>query len=515
MAKQFDRAVRRGQSTLAALAVLCLLAVKGTATAADPEGALIAAVKDGRVAAVSSLVQKRANVNAREVDGTSALHWAVRGGSGEIAESLLAAGADPNAVNRYGVTPLSLAAAAGDATLLGALLRHGADVKRAEGTLPDGQTLLMLAARTGSVDTLKLLLARGENVNAREHRTGTTALMWAAIDDRADGARALLEAGAEVNARSAIAQYPHTPPAVIGDALEDGVSYVGQTVLPKGGWTALMYAAREGAVSAARALVAAGADPNITDPDGTSALIFTIINGHYDVTSVLLDHGADPNLPDRTGMTPLYAAVDIHTVATTFGRPDPPPMVLAGSVPAIEALLAHRADPNARLKTRILKRVYNPGDPRLGEGATSFMRAARAGDVAVMRLLLEHGADPALTQQNGNTPIILAAGISAKGNNPDRGTEQSAIEAIKLCLDLGADINATNNAGDTAVHVALGNPAIVRFLAGHGARLDVRNKRGRTPLEAALAARDIDEATVALLRQLSGPATRGPVRDDR
>ncbi len=295
--------------------------------------------------------------------------------------------------------------------------------------------------------------------------------------------------------------------------LEEGVSYVGQTVLPKGGWTALMYAAREGAVNAARVLAESGADLNATDPDGTSALLFAIINGHYDVAAVLIEEGADLDLPDRTGMTPLYAAVDMHTLGSTFGRPDPELSVIDGSVPAIELLLEHGANPDAPLRAKVLKRVYNAGDARLGEGSTPFMRAARGGDVVVMRLLLAYGANPTLTQTNGATPIMLAASITTKGNYPDRGTEDSAIQAIKLCLDRHLDINAVNNLGDTAVHAAIGSTAIVRFLAGAGARLDVKNKRGLTPLDAASANRNANPRTVALLRELTGaPASTGSAK---
>jgi ankyrin repeat protein len=338
-------------------------------------------------------------------------------------------------------------------------------------------------------------------------------VMWAVIGNHADAVQTLAAAGADVNARSLVTQYPHTPPAVVGDKLEEGVSYVGQTVLPKGGWTALMYAAREGAVNAARVLAKSGADLNVTDPDGTSALLFAIINGHYDVAAVLVEAGADLDLPDKTGMTPLYAAVDMHTLGSTFGRPDPQLSVIDGSVPAIELLLENGANPDARLRTKVLKRVYNAGDGRLGEGSTPFMRAARGGDVAVMRLLLAYGADPSLTQTNGTTPIMLAASITTKGNYPDRGTEDSAIQAIKLCLDQHLDVNTVNNAGDTALHAAIGSPAIVRFLAGQGARLDVKNKRGLTPLDAVSANRNADARTIALLRELTGaPAGTGSAK---
>ncbi len=203
---------------------------------------------------------------------------------------------------------------------------------------------------------------------------------------------------------------------MVGDALEEGMSYIGQSALPKGGWTAVMYAAREGSLEAARALAESGADLNVTDPDGTSALEYAIINGHADVGKILLARGADPNLADRAGMTPLYAAVDMHTLGSTFGRPDLTREAAEGSVDMVRSLLAHKADPNARLKTRVLKRQFNGGDARLGEGSTAFLRAAKGGDAQIMRILIDGGenADPTLNQKNKLPgPIMLAAGVQA------------------------------------------------------------------------------------------------------
>ena len=476
--------------------------------ASTPEPDLVKAARSGDRGAVRQWLARHADVNGAEPDGTTPLHWAASTNDLEMAELLIHAGAKANVANRYGVSPLSVAAANGNAPLVNALLRAGAEVAFADHSLTDGQTVLMLAARSGSVEAVQALVEHGAAANAAESRTGTTALMWAAAADQPFVVRALVKAGAEMNARSAIPKFPHTPPAVIGDPLEPDESYVGQTPLPKGGWTALMYAARQNAQAAARALAEAGADLNVTDPDGASALEIAIINGHFDLASLLLDRGADANLADRTGMTPLYAAVDMHTLAETFGRPDLPRPVIEASVPAIRNLLAHGADPNARLKRKVLKRVYNPGDPKLGEGATAFMRAARGADPVVMRILLEAGADPALTQKNQNTPIILAAGVHIKSgdNNPLRGTEASVIQAIQICLDRGMDVNAANALGETAVFAAIGSPEVIRFLASHGARLDIKNHRGQTPLDAALKGHDASDPSVAMLRQLAGTA---------
>jgi uncharacterized protein len=458
-----------------------------------------------------------AQTGAPEADGTTSLHRAVHAGDARQVRALLQAGARPDAANRYGVTPLALAAGAGHAAVVTLLIESGASVRAADAALRDGQTTLMLAARAGSAASVEALLAHGGDPNAAERRTGTTALMWAALDDRAEVIRALARARADVNARSARTAFPHTPPGVIGDPLEEGASYVGQSVLPKGHWTPLMYAARQGARAAVAALAEAGADLDATDLDGSTALVLATINGHAGVVALLLEKGANPNIADRTGMTPLYAAVDLHTMQLGFGRPDPPPSVVAGSVEMVKVLLAHGANPNARLSSRILKRVYTAGDGRLGKGATPYMRAARAGDVTLMKLLLAAGADLASTQDNGNSPLLLAAGLGYRG--PIGGTEAMAIEAIRFSLEQGADINAVNTAGDTAVHVAAttnfnesgtaeGSLAIVKFLVERGARLDIRNKQGRSALESVLRAREHSAAVEAYLRERSpAPAT--------
>jgi ankyrin repeat protein len=487
---------------------LLVLAIAAPAWAAGSEPALVAAVKIGDAAAVRALVERKVDVTATEVDGTSALHWAVRSGDMSIAAMLIRAGARVDAANRYGVTPLSLAARTGRGDLVGLLLTAGASVKAAEATLPDGQTLVMLAAQTGSVDAVKRLVTTGSSVNARETRTGTTALVWAASSNRADAVRALAEAGADLNVQSKVTNYPHTQNGVLLSGVEEGVSYVGQTVLPRGGWSAVMYAAREGATEAARALADAGANLNLLDPEGTSALIIAIINGHWDTASALIEKGADLNLADIKGMTPLYAAIDMHTLGDTFGRPYPAPPVIEGSIPIIKLLLAKGANPNARLKGPILKRVYDAGDGRLGEGATPFLRAARKCDVTVMKLLLDAGADAKATQKSGNNALMLAAGaVTSGGDESQHVSEEQALAAIKLGIAAGIDVNEANATGDTVMHTAAttsgGLRSVIQLLADSGARLDIKNKGDRTPLEAAQRARQPNQETIALLQKLS------------
>jgi ankyrin repeat protein len=331
--------------------------------------------------------------------------------------------------------------------------------------------------------------------------------VWAATSNRADAIRALAEAGADLNVQSKVTNYPHTQNGVLLSGVEEGVSYVGQTVLPRGGWSAAMFAAREGATDAARALADAGANLDLMDPEGTTALIIAIINGHWETASALIDKGANLNLADIKGMTPLYAAIDMHTIGDTFGRPYPPPTVIEGSVGIIRTLLAKGANPNAQLKGTILKRVYDAGDNRLGEGATPFMRAARKCDVAVMKLLLDAGANPKLTQKSGSNALMLAAGaVNAGGDDTQRVSEEQALAAVTMGIAAGIDVNETNTTGDTVMHTAAttngGLRSIIKLLAQSGARLDVKNKGGRTPLEAAQRARQPNEATIALLREL-------------
>jgi ankyrin repeat protein len=362
----------------------------------------------------------------------------------------------------------------------------------------------MTAARTGSPEVVKLLLARGVDPNAKEAANDETALMWAATENHAEVAQALIAAGAELNARSKGLEYKTDRFGL------EGVL----TVLPRGSWTPLMYAARQGSVETARVLGDAGAQLNLTDPDGTTALVLAIINGHYDTAAVLVEKGADPNIADSSGMAALYAAADMSTLAEVFGRPPRKSDDKLSAVDLMSKLLEKGADPNAQLKSATLYRAHTPGERILGEGATPLMRAARNGDTAAMRVLLAHRADPSMQQKNRTTALMLAAGQGrGLGTFADEyASEKEMFEAVKVLLETHVDINAVNDAGQTALHfAALSMDSVVELLAKNGAKLDATDRQGRTALDMASgkggpgragAAAQPRPSTIALLRRL-------------
>ncbi len=481
-------------------AYLASLIAMTTVAAAEADPALIGAVKNGNREVVLRLLKARADVNGTEVDGTTALHWAVRADDLETVQLLLRAGARANAANRYGVTPLSLAATNGRATMIEALLEADAS---ANTTLPEGETVLMTAARTGDAASVKVLLDRGADVNARERWQGQTALMWAAAQNHAEVTRLLIARGAEVDARSKVLEFPK---------FSFNGSTMVSTPMPRGATTALMLAARQGAMEGVRALIEGGADVNLTDPDGTSALVMATVNVHYDVAALLLETGADPNVADASGMAALYAAVDMHTTGPLINRPSRKPTGDLDAVELVKLILKRGGNPNARLKTPTLQRYHNGGDALLTDGATPLMRAAKSTDVAVMQLLLDDGADPSMMTRNLSTPLMFAAGL---GGGRGR-TDEDAIKAMALCLKYGADVNAYNTAGQTALHIAVErSDRLVTFLTENGAELNLTDRDGRTPLDIALGKAAstfqgrrgaqpsvVRESTAALLRQL-------------
>jgi ankyrin repeat protein len=477
--------------------------------AAGGSDRLIDAVKAGNRQAVRAFLKNHADVDAPDPDGTTPLEWAVRGDDLDMARLLLGAGANAKAANRLGVTALSLAAANANAAMTSALLTAGAD---ANATQPGGQTVLMTAARAGDPNVVQSLLAHGAVVNARETTYGETALMWAAAENHAAAVKVLVEHGGAVNGRSALLQYPQDRFGLEGVV----------TILPRGNWTPLMYAARQGSSEAAAALIESGAQLNAADPDGTTALVLAIINSHYDTAVLLTERGADPNIADTAGMAALYAAVDMNTLGEVYGRPARPSTSKKSALDLIKVLLAHGANPNAQLKTPALQRAHTPGEGTLTEGATPLMRASKNGDAAAIRILLAHGADVAIAQKNHTTALMFAAGLG-RGLGvfaKDYATETELLEAVQVLVAAGADVNAAADNGQTAMHFAAqASDEIVRSLAAHGARLDAKDKQGRTPLDMALGVglrgraggpAVVREGTATVLRQLMANQLAGP-----
>jgi ankyrin repeat protein len=413
--------------------------------------------------------------NAVEPDGTTPLHRAAHRNDTKAADALIRAGADVNAVNRYGVPPLSLAATNGNAALLELLLKAGANPNA---TQSEGETALMTAARTGVPAAVKTLLAYGADVNAKESWRGQTALMWAAAEGHAEAIQLLLEAGAQINARS------------------------------NAGWTALLFAAREGRSEAVKALLAGGADVNdalLGRPGrgrgagaaaagvgprpptrGSSALVLAVGSAHFELAAELLDAGADPNAAAQ-GWTALHHITWIRKPGTGSNDPAPYGSGDMDSLTLVRKLKAHGADVNARVTRR-----PNVGVTALNFiGATPFFMAARGGDTELMRLLVELGADPLLPSADGTTPLMAAAGVGTHSPGEDAGTPPDALEAVKLAIELGNDVNAVDKNGNTAMHGAAFKqlPEVVKLLAAKGADINVwntKNVSGWTPLRIAV-----------------------------
>ena len=486
-----------------------LLVLLAAGAGAQSDTTLLQAVKRGdRTAVAAAAAARTANVNATEGDGTTALHWAVRNGDADTMRLLLQRGANAAARNRYGVTPLSLAATNGDGPAIRALLVAGADPNS---SLTEGQTVLMMAARTGRPAAIDVLVEAGANVNARESWMGETALMWAAADDHADAVRTLVKHGAEINARSTTVAYPPQKP-------KDPSNYV-TSFVPKGQWTPLMYAAREGAANAAMALVALGADVNVRDPEGVTPLIQAILNAHFDLAAWLLDHGANPNLADNAGMGPLYAAIDMNTPPWERSRPDARITSDLDCVGLMRVLLDHGADVNARVTGRLLSRYHAGGAPGMIEGTTPLIRAAKYANADMVALLVRRGADVTLAQSDGTTALMFAAGvkysITQQGDPANHGSLDDAHAIVKLLHEKGADLNAMNSRGETALYGAAfaARNKVISYLAANGGKLDARTKQGLTVLDGALNTGVAEDGTGSRVGGKPGPDTVLLVRD--
>jgi ankyrin repeat protein len=454
----------------------------------------------GDMDALRTLVKQHpADVNASQPDGSTALLWAAYWNDQKAVGELLAAGANVNASNRDGFTALSQACTNGNAQMVELLLKAGADANSFQA---EGQTALMTAARAGSAQAVKLLLDRGAEVNTKESWRGQTALMWAAAENHPAVVQLLVDHAADVNLVSSVFDFS-------GMKVKPGDVPMH---FPRGGFTALLFAARGGFTECARILLDHGADVKVGDPDGTNALLLAIINGHYDTAVLLLDRKADPNAADNMGRAALFAAIDMRDMYGS-NRPAPKDTNKIEPMDLIKVLLAAGADPNAKLTKLIPPRaVLDFPDMMMGEGATPFLRAAKSADIPLMKLLLEKGADPKVVTKAGVTALMVAAGMGHE--KPIRGGEEP-IEAMKLCLEKGVDINAaTDKTLNTALHAAAGQGTddIVQFLADHGAKLDLKDSKGRTAMDVALGLKadavgvEVHQSTADLLRKLMGPA---------
>ena len=300
--------------------------------------------------------------------------------------------------------------------------------------------------------------------------------MWAAAERHADVVKLLLQHGADWKVQSSFRE-TKIPKLSAASSVSP---------ISRGGLTAFLFAAREGDIETAKAMLDHGVDINQTDVDGTSGLVVSIMNKQYTFAKFLLDRGADPNVTDVKGRAALYAAIDMRnedwSALPMRKEQDPLP-----SMDLIKAILAHGANPNAALTHNLPGRSgMDYGDVALDEGTTPFMRAARSGDAATMRVLLAAGADPKLVTKDGNNALLFAAGIGYRDKNT-RGTDAEALEALQLCMDQGLDISQTNGKGETALHGAAnrGSDLLVKFLVEHGAKLDAKSKAGFTPLDIA------------------------------
>lgn len=443
----------------------CGALVLTASVAAAATGDLADAVMRRDAAAVRSLMQKRADVNAPQTDGTTALLWAVRYDDTATADALIRAGANVSRANRDGATPLQLASMNGSAAMIEKLIKAGADPNAP--LTPSGDTALMMAARTGTTKALNVLIESGASVNAKEAWGGTTPLMWAVSERHPDAVKLLLDHGADVHARSNFV------------APANGRGFEGRTPVKDdptqkveefaSGWlTPLMLAAREGDLASARLLVTSGADVNAIAGDGKDALGLAIFNGNYEVASFLVDNKSNLNKADTQGFTPLFWAVDRRNMETA---PNFPWMVTADPLPLIKKMLDGGANPNALVNNTPRARM-RAGSPRI-VFATALMRAAFSGDLELCKLLLASGADPKIKSSDGETMVEAAASLGFIQGYSKGRTPAERLEVVKLFVGLGADVNDADDYGITPLMVAgnLGDTKIIQYLVDAGADL--------------------------------------------
>jgi uncharacterized protein len=474
--------------------VALTLLLAGPALAAPVAGTqLHELAASGDVKALLKVLGKSGDINTPDKEGSTALLVAVTEDHLDVVRQLLARGARADVANRYRVTPLYVAALHGNAEMMAALLAARADPN---GVAPSGETLLMTSARTGVVKAMRLLIDAGARVDAREPAFNQTALMLAARGNSADAMALLLDHGADINARTSVGEAPAFKPPCKGTGCgsegvginRGGLPDRGRRDAATGGMTPLLYAAREGADAAAAVLIKRGARLDLAEANGMTPLLMALLNNQLGAARQLIDAGANLNADDFYGRTPLWAAVEYRNLDMNNRSEDSPTtnhVDRAASLPLIKLLLEKGANVNAR--TRELppsrKWLYSLNDVSWVDytGQTPFLRAAFSGDTTVMRLLLQYGADPNLATQGGTTPLMAAAGVGWVVQQTYTESMPSLLEAIRICLEHKADVNAVNSMGLTALLGAAnkGGNDIIKLLVANGARLDAVDKHGR------------------------------------
>jgi ankyrin repeat protein len=462
-----------GKRLVAWLSMAVLVTVaSGQVMLSAADSPLADAAMRGDLDTVRSLLEEKVDVNAAQGDGTTALHWAAYRDDLELAQSLIKAGANLEAKTRLGdITPLFMASKNGSAAMIELLLEAGADANATNTTT--GTSPLMLAAGAGKTDALKVVLAHGVDVNAKDITNGQTALMFAAMLNRGPAVKILAERGADLNLVTKVSRVQPLRRRDNGDRDRD------KRTTAMGGNGALHFAAREGQMDAVRELIAAGADVNLlTESDSMSPITQAIVTGHFDIAKFLLDHDADPNLATDGGLTPLFATVDARYAQRTWY---PPPLGVVEQekinyMVLMKELLARGADPNLRLGKKLWFRSFgNSGGPDPA-GATAFWRAARAHDVAAMRLLLAAGANPSIPTQHGSTPLQVAVGMHHSNQGGNKVPDARMTTVRYLVEELGADVNSKDDRGYTPLHGAalVGRNNLILYLVANGADVTAR-----------------------------------------
>jgi len=472
----------------------CLSLGAGSLLAADADLRLPNAAMNRDIDTVKALLAQGVDPDTRGQYDTPALHWLVRIDEIESVKQLLSAGADPNGLASHGVTPLSLAIDNGSAAMVRLLLEAGADANTPE---PSGESPLMLAAAVGVVGSVQALIDHGAAVDARDPTYDQTALMLSAREGHADVVKLLLGNGADVNASTAIGQTPPfiAPNSVPGFGFGIGILRGG---VPKdrgrreptpGGMTPLHYAARHNHIDVAEVLLEAGANLDAKEANGIWPLLMAISNNNMPMAHYLLDQNALLNDQDWYGRSPIWEAVNVrnlyvHNSKFVNGIDRAPVLEL------IKALVAKGADLNVRTREtppfrHHLLEVTGSLEWVDYTGQTPFLTAALAGDITVMKLLLENGADPNIHTFEGTSPLMAAAGVNwVLAQTWTEGPEQ-LLEAVKMCFELGMDVNQQNSMGLTALMGASnrGSDGIIRFLVDQGADLTLLDNENRSALD--------------------------------